>query len=535
MQFEPAHKNIPDTPTRSRSPKLPSHSISSTSINAIGDSLSTWSPDSWREKEVHHQIVQYEEKDAPVLESVLGKLGRLPPLVTDGEVWKLRQQLAEVAQGQRFLLQGGDCAEIFDYCEKTQIESKLKVLLQMSLIIIWGGRTAITRIARMAGQYAKPRSSPNETINGNTFPSFRGDNVNGIGLDQRTPNPSRLLDAYFHSAATMNYVRGLLGSGFADLHHPDAWNLDQWKFKHVQNPAIKEDYQRVVNRLEDALDFMRVIGADRDSTSASTNPALANDASFSPTQTVDFFISHEGLLLPYETTLTRSLPSSSPLAAQHTHYNASTHFLWLGDRTRNLSGAHVEYFRGIANPIGVKISSTMKPEELVELLNVLDPFNEVGKVTLISRYGCKKVGQFLPGHIQAVKGTAHKVVWCCDPMHGNTVTTAQGVKTRRFEDIVEELMTTFQIHASNGSRLNGVHFELTGDAVTETVGGSMELTEEDLARNYTSFCDPRLNYEQSLDIAFLIAKYYEGISKKRKLDGGELGNGRGDGQRNVRT
>ncbi|KAJ3037942.1 hypothetical protein HDV00_001221 [Rhizophlyctis rosea] len=393
----------------------------------------------------------------------------------------------------------------------------------MSLIIIWGGRTSITRIARMAGQYAKPRSSPTETINGQSYPSFRGDNVNGIELSDRTPNPARLLDAYFHSAATMNYVRGLLGSGFADLHHPDAWNLDQWKFKHVQNPAIKEDYQRVVNRLEDALDFMRVIGADRDpSFSSSSDPSTS-----SPTQTVDLFMSHEGLLLPYETTLTRALPSLSPLTTHHTHYNASTHFLWLGDRTRNLQGAHVEYFRGIANPIGIKISSSLKPQELVELLDVVDPFKEVGKVTLISRYGCKKVKDFLPAHVEAVRGSGHKVVWCCDPMHGNTVVVGGGVKTRRFEDIVEELMTTFQIHSSLGSGLTGVHFELTGDAVTETVGGSMELTEEDLKRNYTSFCDPRLNYEQSLDIAFLIAKYYEGQSGRRRVggEGGGTANG----------
>ncbi|RKO92148.1 DAHP synthetase, partial [Blyttiomyces helicus] len=368
------------------------------------------------------------------------------------------------------------------------IESKLKVLLQMSLILIWGGRTSVTRVARMAGQYAKPRSKPTEVIDGQTYHAFRGDNVNGIALSDRQPDPSRLLGAYFHSAATINYVRSLLGTGFADLHHPDAWNLEAWRFAHVQSPTVRAEYQAIVHRLEDALDFMRTIGAD--------------DESHDAIRTVDMFMSHEGLLLDYESKLTRAGPDGA-------YYNLGAHFLWIGDRTRQLDGAHVEYFRGLANPIGVKVGPSMKPEELKPLLDIIDPNFETGKITLISRYGHDKIQNFLPAHIKAVQESGHKVVWCCDPMHGNTETTSTGVKTRRFDHIATELGKSFRIHKECNSALTGVHFELTGDAVTETIGGSMELSEADLSKNYQTFCDPRLNYEQSLDIAFLIAKYCE--------------------------
>ncbi|KAJ3282749.1 hypothetical protein HK104_010731 [Borealophlyctis nickersoniae] len=451
----------------------------------------TWHPESWRSKNVH-QDVTYEDQTR--LQSVLEKLGRVPPLVTPPEIIKLKTQLAEAAENKRFILQGGDCAELFDYCSQEPIENKLKVLLQMSLILIWGGRTTITRIARMAGQYAKPRSNPFETISGTTYHAFRGDNVNGIDLPDRKPDPNRLLLAYFHSAATVNYVRSLLSSGFADLHHPDAWNLEQWKFAHVQNPAIREEYQTIVHRLEDALDFMRTIGADDDNSNTGSSSAI---------RTVDMFMSHEGLLLEYESRLTRQNKDDGKW------YNLGTHFLWIGDRTRQLDGGHVEYFKGLANPIGIKVGPSMKPEELGPLLDLLDPFFETGKVTLITRYGANKIETYLPHHIRAVQATRHKVVWCCDPMHGNTETTNGGVKTRRFEHIVSELGKSFRIHKEGGSHLNGVHFELTGDRVTETIGGSMDLTEEDLARNYQTFCDPRLNYEQSLDVAFLIAKELE--------------------------
>ncbi|OAJ41095.1 hypothetical protein BDEG_24741 [Batrachochytrium dendrobatidis JEL423] len=370
----------------------------------------------------------------------------------------------------------------------------------MSLILVWGGRTKVVRIARMAGQYAKPRSKPTEMIDGVEYTAFRGDNVNGMPLSDRSPDPDRLLGAYFHSAATINYVRSLLSSDFADLHHPESWNLQHkaWSLEHVRNPDVRKEYQEIVGHLQDALDFMQTIGADNDPSA----------------KTVDLFMSHEGLLLEYESQLTRKhVPlindKHTSASASKLHYNLGTHFLWIGDRTRQLSGAHVEYFKGIENPIGVKVGPTMLPEELGPLLDILNPRREVGKVTLITRYGASKIKDFLPFHIEAVKKSGHKVVWCCDPMHGNTETTSTGIKTRRFDHIVEELSQAFAIHQNCGSYLGGVHCELTGDPVTETIGGSMNLAEEDLQTNYQTFCDPRLNYFQSLDIAFKIAKFFK--------------------------
>lgn len=357
----------------------------------------------------------------------------------------------------------------------------------MSLILVWGARTPIVRVARMAGQYAKPRSSPTEVIDGKKYSSFRGDNVNGIGLHERNPDPQRLLSAYFHSAATLNYVRTLINSQFADLHHPEQWNLD-----HVQNQGLKEGYSAIVKQLLDTFSFMQTIGAG------------TTDSAF---KSVELFMSHEGLLLEYEQRLTRLYNNK--------FYNLGSHFLWIGDRTRQLTGAHIEYFRGIQNPIGVKVGPTMKSEEIAPLLDILNPNKEVGKITLISRYGAGKIRKFLPAHIKAVQATKHKVllfnaevVWCCDPMHGNTETTASGIKTRRFENVMQELVEAFQIHIECNSKLGGVHLELTGDAVTETIGGSMNLKEDDLKLNYQTHCDPRLNYEQSMDVAFKIADYF---------------------------
>eukprot|EP00842_Homolaphlyctis_polyrhiza_P004873 jgi/Hompol1/5387/HPOL_004400-RA len=437
-----------------------------------------WNVNSWRNKDVS-QDVTYENQEE--LESVLGKLERLPPLID-----RLKAQLKEVAEGKRFLLQGGDCAELFDYCSQNPIQNKLKVLLQMSLILVWGGRIPIVRIARMAGQYAKPRSKPTEIIDGVEYNAFRGDNVNGMPLDDRKPDPQRLLGAYFHSAATINYVRALLSSDFADLHHPESWNLqeDQWSVEHVENPATKTEYEAIITQLRESLAFMRTIGAD----------SIDNS---NATRTADMYMSHEGLLLEYESRLTRLHANK--------HYNLGTHFLWIGDRTRQLNGGHVEYFRGLQNPIGVKVGPSMKPEELPVLLDILNRDREVGKVTLITRYGANKIQDYLPAHIKAVQESGHKVVWCCDPMHGNTESTASGLKTRRFEHII----TAFQIHDECGSFLGGVHCELTGEPVTETIGGSINLKESDLSTNYQTYCDPRLNYFQSLDVAFLIAKHFK--------------------------
>jgi 3-deoxy-7-phosphoheptulonate synthase len=317
-----------------------------------------WNPHSWKERTVQQEVTYESESE---LRSVLGRIEKLPPLVTASEVDTLRNYLKEVALGQRFLLQGGDCAELFEYCSQDPIENKMKVLLQMSLILVWGARTPIVRVARMAGQYAKPRSSSTETINGVIYPSFRGDNVNGNDLTDRKPDPQRLLSAYFHSAATLNYVRALLSSRFADLHHPEGWNLqsEYWTLDHVQNKQVKEKYTLIVEQLKSAMDFMRVIGADDKADQV---------------KSVELFVSHEGLLLDYESCLTKSVPSSQGPK----YYNLGTHYLWIGDRTRQLNGGHVEYFRGIQNPIGVKVGPSMKPEELVPLLNILNPDFEIG-------------------------------------------------------------------------------------------------------------------------------------------------------------
>ena len=434
-----------------------------------------WSPASWRSKTIK-QDVQYVDQEE--LKVNLNKLARLPPLVTIREVDDLRSSLAAVAEGRAFLLQGGDCAESFDDCSAVPIEAKIKVLLQMSLIMVWGARIPVVRIARMAGQYAKPRSNPMENYQGRQIPSFRGHNVNGYDPDDRSPNPARLLQAYFHSAATLNYLRSLLSSGFADLHAPGNWSLD-W----IKKENIRERYSAIVNRLLDCIGFMQVIGADQ-------NESL---------QKAEIYTSHEGLMLEFEESMTRQ--------SGEDYYNLGTHFLWIGDRTRQLDEAHIEYFRGLRNPIGLKVGPSMQPEELVKALDILDPTCEPGKITLITRYGSSKISDLLPAHINAVQGTKHKVVWSCDPMHGNTKSsiTHPHLKTRDFEDILTELKLSLSIHKQHNSTLNGVHFEMTGEkGVTECIGGSIETVVT--SEGYQTFCDPRLNYEQSMELAFLIAQ-----------------------------
>lgn len=359
-----------------------------------------------------------------------------------------------------------------------------------------------------------------ETVDGVTMPSFRGDNINGFAANpvSRKPDPSRLVSAYFHSAATLNYLRASLSSGLADLHSPLDWGLG-----HVITPSVKEKYERIVNRVTDSLRFMRTVGLDTDR----------------GIETVDLYTSHEGLLLEYEQSLTRLLrhppnafsepePAAYPGSSfgatttttssshQKGYYATSAHFLWIGDRTRQLDGAHVEFFRGLANPIGIKIGPSMSPDELVDLLNVVNPTKEIGKVTLISRYGASKIAQHLPAHIAAVQQSGHIPVWQCDPMHGNTQTTPSGVKTRHFSDILSELRQALEIHRAAGSFLGGMHLELTGEAVTECVGGAGGLTEDGLSERYTTFCDPRLNEKQALELAFLVAGFY-----REGLDGPE--------------
>jgi 3-deoxy-7-phosphoheptulonate synthase len=493
-------------------------------VLANGDA-SQWNPSSWRAKPIK-QDVTYE--DVTALPRVIHKLQRLPPLVTPQEIVKLKNSLREVAMGNAFLLQGGDCAELFDYCEQGMIESKVKLLLQMSLVLVYGAKKKVVRIARMAGQFAKPRSSPMETINGATMSSFRGDILNSYEPtpEARRPDPSRLVDAYFHSAATLNCLRAAISSGLADMHSPLDWGLG-----HVLDPSVKDKYQKIVHTITEWLEMMKTIGV-------STTGGL---------ETVDLFTSHEGLLLEYEQSLTRlfrhppnalpstpttpssnlkgrfdqspASPSASPSPSLTGYYATSAHFLWIGDRTRQPTHAHVEFFRGLSNPIGVKVGPTMAAPDLGPLLDILNPHREIGKVTLITRYGCDKIAAHLPAHIEAVKESGHVVVWQCDPMHGNgrnadivstTDNSAHKIKTRHFTDILSELRQALQIHKAHSSYLGGVHLELTGDAVTECVGGAGGITEEDLSLNYTTFCDPRLNEKQALELAFLVAGFYRG-------------------------
>ena len=437
-----------------------------------------WSPDSWKTKRVS-QLPNY--PDATALDSALQKLRRLPPLVTSWEVETLKSQLADVSRGERFLLQGGDCSESFEDCESEVIAGKLKILLQMSLVLVHGSRKRVTRVGRFAGQYAKPRSSDTETIDGNTLPSYRGDLVNRLAFTEsdRVPDPQLLLRGYERAALTLNFVRSLLDGGFADLHHPEYWNLG-----FVRHSDRAAGYQKLTESIGESIRFMEALsGTD-----------IAN------MDRVEFFASHEGLHLNYEQAQTRRVPR------REGWYNLSTHLPWIGERTRNLDGAHIEFFRGISNPIGVKIGPTIQPEELIELIDALNPENDPGRLTLIHRFGADKIADGLPPLVEAVEKKGRVVVWCCDPMHGNTEATASGYKTRDFQRILDELEHAFDIHTAKGTYLGGVHFELTGDNVTECTGGARGITENDLGRAYKTQVDPRLNYEQALEMALRIAQ-----------------------------
>ncbi len=443
----------------------------------------TWSPTSWRSKPIRQQPVY---SDPAAVERALQTVRALPPLVARLEVDKLRDQLAQVAAGKAFLLQGGDCAERFVDCEASRIEGKLKILLQMSLVLVWGARIPVVRVARIAGQYAKPRSRPTEVVDGNEVVTYRGDHVNDIDPARRDPDPERLVQAYYHSATTLNYVRALLDGGFADMHRAHHWDLG-----FVRDAARRAEYTAMLERILDAVDFMEATGIDDRS-------ALG---------TVDFYASHEGLLLPYEEAHLVQIDGS--------WYNAGAHMLWIGDRTRQLDGAHVEFFRGIENPVGVKVGPTMGAAELIDVLDAIEPDDRPGRIVLITRYGADRVADHLPAHIEAVQKAGRHVVWSCDPMHGNTVSTGSGVKTRNFDAITRELRAAFEIHGDADTHLGGVHFELTGDNVTECTGGPEDLSESDLARSYETYCDPRLNYGQSLELAFLLAQRLEAGRSRR--------------------
>jgi len=443
--------------------------------------LAGWFPESWQ----GFAIAQQPTYDDPVLlSSVLEQLRKLPPLVTSWEVDHLRTELAAAQQGRAWLLQGGDCAEMFAGCQSEPIASKLKVLLQMSLAIVFGARCRIIRLGRMAGQYAKPRSSDMETRNGVTLPCYRGDliNENEFTAAARRPDPMRMLRGYERSALTMNFIRGLSEGGFADLHHPENWNL---VFVNQVSGEVAQRYQRLLQSLGDSIRFMETI--------AGSDPKEL--------RRVDFFTSHEALHLAYESALTRKSVRGTG------YYNLSTHLPWIGDRTRDLQGAHIEYFRGIRNPIAVKVGPSMAIDDLVEMVNMLNPTNEPGRLTLIHRMGRSKIANSLPIMVERLRELNKHVLWICDPMHGNTVATQHGRKTRRFDDICEELRLAFEIHAACGSRLGGAHLELTGENVTESTGGAGGLTEFDLGAAYQTQLDPRLNYEQALEVAFEIAEH----------------------------
>jgi 3-deoxy-7-phosphoheptulonate synthase len=440
--------------------------------------MSEWTPSSWRRRPASQQPTY---PDPESLDAAIGELAELPPLVTSWEVERLKEQLAEAAAGRRFLLQGGACAERFDQCSAPIITNKLKVLLQMSLVLTYALKRRVIRVGRFAGQYAKPRSSDTETRDGVTLPSYRGDLVNGPEFTEaaRIPDPDRLVRGYEISSLTLNFIRSLVEGGFADLRHPEYWDLD-----FVEHSPRAREYQRMVESISDSIRFMEILA----------------DSSAGEISRVDFFTSHEGLHLPYEEAVTRQVPR------REGWYNLGTHLPWLGMRTCEIDGAHVEYYRGIRNPIGVKIGPAMTGEWLTELIDALDPDDEAGRLTLIHRFGNDKVADGLPPLIEAATQTGRRVVWCCDPMHGNTEKTADGIKTRRFDNILGEVEQSFDIHREMGSYLGGIHFELSGDNVTECIGGARGLDEADLRRAYESRVDPRLNYEQSLEMALLIAR-----------------------------
>ena len=438
----------------------------------------SWTPDSWKILPAEQQP-DWEKSEA--YSKVISEISGYPPLVFAGEVMALKQQLGDAAQGNGFLIQGGDCAETFDDFRADSIRDKLKIILQMSVVLTYGASCNVVKLGRIAGQFAKPRSANTETRDGIELPSYRGDAVNDINFneDSRKQNPKRLLRTYNQSAATLNLLRAFTTGGFADLNKVHVWNQEFI----AQSPQGKR-YEEIANSIDDALIFMKAVGINSDNTSA--------------LKLAEFFTSHEALLLGYEHALTRQ----DSLTGKW--YNCSAHFLWIGDRTRQPNGAHVEFLSGVDNPIGIKVGPTINEKELITLCEKLNPENEWGKLTLISRMGADTVRSKLPPLIKTIKESGQKVLWVCDPMHGNTYKTDNGYKTRHFDTILEELEHFFAIHRAEETIPGGVHFELTGDNVTECLGGAREISDSDLNSRYETACDPRLNNEQSLELAFLV-------------------------------
>ena len=438
-----------------------------------------WQNNSWRKYRAKH-IPEYPDKNG--LKIVEETLKGFPPLVFAGEVRSLRKALSEVAEGNGFLLQGGDCAESFTEFSADNIRDTFRVLLQMAVILTSGINVPVTKVGRMAGQFAKPRSSETETIKGKALPSYAGDIINDIEFidEKRIPDPQRLLKAYSQAASTLNLLRAFADGGYADLRHVNSWNMG-----FVKSGPQGERYRHLAHQIQESLNFMEALGVTSDNT-----PQLRK---------VSFYTSHEALLLPYEEALTRIDSTSGDI------YDTSAHFVWIGDRTRFKDSAHVEFCRGINNPIGIKCGPTLNVDDLIELLDILNPNDDAGRITLITRYGHDKIGSYLPKLIRRVKDEGRTVVWSCDPMHGNTIKSNSGIKTRKFNRILSELKQNIQIHKAEGSHAGGVHLEMTGQNVTECTGGLDDISDADLNDRYRTHCDPRLNANQAIELAFLIA------------------------------
>ena len=435
--------------------------------------------DSWRGKPAAQQP---DWRDEAELRAASDELAGLPPLVFAGECDQLKARLAAVTRGEAFVLQGGDCAETFAGATAEAVRTKIRTLLQMAVVLTYAAASPVVKVGRLAGEFAKPRSSPTEKRDGVELPSYRGDIINDIAFNAaaRTPDPRRQVEAYRQSAATLNLLRAFAQGGYANLA-----SVHQWMLGFVADSPQSRRYMELADRISEALGFMRACGLDPES-----HPEL---------RTTDIYTSHEGLLLCYEQAMTRVDSTSGDW------YCTSGHMLWLGDRTRQHDHAHVEFFRGIKNPIGLKCGPSLKPDDLLRLIDILNPEDEAGRMTLICRMGADKVGDLLPGLLRAVKREGRTVVWSCDPMHGNTVTSANGYKTRRFDQIVDEVKRFFAIHTAEGTYAGGVHLEMTGKNVTECTGGARAITDADLDDRYHTFCDPRLNAEQSIELAFLLA------------------------------
>jgi 3-deoxy-7-phosphoheptulonate synthase len=447
-----------------------------------------WKPSSWKNKIIKH-VPTY--KDNKLLSSVLDDLSKFPPLVFAGEARNLEKQLAEVANGKAFLLQGGDCAESFSEFHPNNIRDSFKVILQMAVVLTFGASCPVVKVGRMAGQFAKPRSNEYENVKGKELQSYKGDIINDILFNEklREPDPRRLIQAYNQSASTLNLLRAFAQGGFANLK-----KIHQWNLSYVEDSFSKKKFEEIANRIDECLIFMNACGI--------------NDQNVRQMKETDFFTSHEALLLPYEEALTRVDSTNGKW------YDVSAHMLWVGDRTRGLESSHIEFVRGIGNPIGLKVGPSTDIQELIKIIDLINPDNTAGRITLICRMGAEQVGTKLPPIVSKVEKEGKKVVWACDPMHGNTIKASNGFKTRSLVNIISEIEQFFQIHRAEGSYPGGIHLEMTGQDVTECIGGIQEIKESDLSSRYHTYCDPRLNASQSLELSFLLSDFLKDERKR---------------------